>query len=103
MNISRRTFLKGAAITLVVPLPVLAKIGIKEPDLYAFTITKLESLSSVDTFDKVVRGIATINSSPDGREHYCYFASHQGFEESMEDAVKRANPDIRKYFVDKFS
>ena len=101
--ISRRDFLKGAAISLVIPLPVLVKIGIKEPDLYAFTITKIEILGFPDTWNDVVRGMATINSSPDGGKHQCYFATHKYYDEPVEDAIKRAKPEIHKYFVDKFS
>lgn len=101
--ISRRDFLKGAAVALIVPLPTLVLGDIKTVSI-GFSIRAVEVLRNELDFTYVLRCVATSDEPIAGEVRTAYVIAHyipeiQSLENLMEEEIK---PNIQSYFNDKF-
>jgi len=95
--ISRRAFLKGAAIALVIPLPVLGKIA--KPQDVKFTVKVIDTKRHDTFFATMVRVIATTDEPVNGKVRTAYAMTqiNDGVE-TLESAITRIKIDIKAYF-----
>lgn len=101
----RKEFLKALGTALVVPLPVLIGIPKFTANDYCFTLSEIEFTDNLLNLGFLARGKATLNNSPDGKEHvtdWCFHYIPQ-FDSLAHHIENELKPMIRSHFVDKFN
>ena len=95
--ISRRAFLKGAAIALVIPLPVLGKIT--KPQDVKFTITVVDTMRHEKFFTTMVCVMAVTDKPVNGKVRTCYVMTQiNDGSETLDSAISRVKVDVKAHF-----